>query len=90
MWAGLTGFVASGLFSVAYALYDRSITTSWGRIVSVLAIPSFPGLVVGMMASGNAHVGGRSLSFILLVATVFNTLVYGTIAYMFLRSVEKS
>ena len=33
--------------------------------VSLFAVPSFPGLIVGMMATGNANTGHGSLAFTL-------------------------
>jgi hypothetical protein len=82
MFALLIGFVASVIFSAAYSLYDRPLVLTHLRpLVSLFAIPCFPGLIVGMMATGNAHVGGGSLTFVLLVATSVNTLLYGALVY---------
>jgi hypothetical protein len=81
--ATLIGFILATVFSVAYAAYDRTFQP--GPILSAIAQLSFPGLLVGEFAGlavGHTYTGARSSSFALLVATVFNTLFYGVLAYI--------
>jgi hypothetical protein len=77
--ATLTGFILATVFSATYAVYERTFQP--GPILGAIGRLAFPGIVVGMLATGNAHVGG-SLRFVLSVATVFNTLVYGALSYV--------
>ena len=86
----LVGLGASVTFSAAYSLYDRPLVlTPLQPFVSLFAIPCFPGLIVGMIATGNAHTGQGSLLFILIVATAANTVLYGLISWILLGLFRK-
>lgn len=81
--ATLIGFILATVFSATYAAYERTFQP--GPILGAIAPLSFPGLLVGEFAGlalGRTYTAARSLSFALLVATVFNTLLYGVLAYI--------
>src|SRR5215470_6181239 len=76
----LIGFIAAVLFSVSFAIHVRTLH-QW-VILGALSMPVMPGLISGMMATGNAHTGDEPFWLILVVATLVNTLVYGALSYV--------
>jgi hypothetical protein len=78
---------ASLVMTLAFIMYNSQSTLGLGRIGKwclFVAAPGFLGYVVGMFASGNAHVGGP-YPVVVAVATVFNVGLYTLVAYGIIR-----
>jgi hypothetical protein len=73
--------------TLAFIVYTSQSTLGNGRIGKwcfFVAAPGFLGYVIGMFASGNAHVGGP-YPVVVAVATIFNVALYTLINYGIIR-----
>jgi hypothetical protein len=78
---------ASLVMTFAFMICNSPSSLRFGTIGKwclFLAAPGFLGYVVGMFASGNAHVGG-SYPVVLAVATIFNVGLYTLVTYGIIR-----
>lgn len=85
--AFVVAVTASLVMTLAFIMYNSQSTLSLGRIGKLclfVAAPGFLGYVVGMFASGNAHVGGP-YPVVVAVATIFNVGLYTLVAYGIIR-----
>jgi hypothetical protein len=78
--AAFIGFVSAMVFSSAYAVLYAVYSRPFQPGVRAIATLSFPGLYVGVVAG--MIIGNSQTGFVLSVATVFNTLLYGALAYV--------
>jgi len=77
------GVLVAGISSVAF-VYSSGVNVAPAieTPLLMLSLPSLPGVLVGMVASGNAHTGGP-LEVVLPVAVITNTIIYTGITYGF-------
>jgi len=77
------GVLVSGISSIAF-IYSSGVNIPpvIETPLTILGLPSLPGILVGMVAAGNAHTGGP-LGVVLPVAIITNTLIYTAVTYGF-------
>ena len=83
----MVAVTASLVMTFAFMIYNSQSSLRLGTIGKwclFVAAPGFLGYVVGMFASGNAHVGGP-YPVVLAVATIFNAGLYTLVAYGIIR-----
>jgi hypothetical protein len=79
----IVGVLVAGISSIALIFSsDVNVPPGIRTPLTYLGIPSLPGIVVGMVAAGNAHTGG-ALGVVLPVAIITNTIIYAAITYGF-------
>lgn len=85
--AMVIGALASLMMSFAFFLVTYTFRLKLGitsSLVAPFAALGFPGIVIGMLLSGNPHSGGP-LPIVLAVATIVNSVLYTLIAYGIIR-----